>query len=50
VSHDEIGTLKDVNGDLVMDREQVIDPRWGMEQIIAHLAGFAPDDVTPFNS
>jgi hypothetical protein len=26
----------------------VIDPQWGLEQIIAHLAGFAPRDVTPF--
>jgi hypothetical protein len=27
----------------------VIDPRWGLEQIIAHLAGFPPEDVTPFS-
>jgi hypothetical protein len=28
--------------------EPVIDPRWGLEQIIAHLAKFPADDVTPF--
>jgi hypothetical protein len=28
--------------------EPRIDPRWGLEQIIAHLAGFAVEDVTPF--
>jgi hypothetical protein len=26
----------------------IIDPRWGLEQIIAKLAGFASEDVTPF--
>jgi hypothetical protein len=25
-----------------------IDPRWGLEEIVAHLAGFSPHDVTPF--
>ena len=25
-----------------------IDPRWGLEEIVAHLAGFPPGDVTPF--
>jgi Putative abortive phage resistance protein AbiGi, antitoxin len=25
-----------------------IDPRWGLEQIIAHLAGLAPADISPF--
>lgn len=28
--------------------EPVIDPRWGLEQIIAHLAKFPLEDVTPF--
>jgi hypothetical protein len=25
-----------------------LDPRWGLEQIVAHLAGIPPSDVTPF--
>jgi hypothetical protein len=25
-----------------------IDPRWGLERIIAHLAGFSTDEITPF--
>lgn len=25
-----------------------IDPRWGLEAIIAHLAGFKPEDISPF--
>jgi hypothetical protein len=25
-----------------------IDPRWGLETIIAHLAGFEPADISPF--
>ena len=25
-----------------------IDPRWGLEEIVAHLAGFPLRDVTPF--
>jgi len=29
-------------------RREFIDPRWGLEQIIAHLAGVPPQDVTPF--
>lgn len=32
----------------VPPREPTIDPRWGLEQIIAHLAGFSRADVTPF--
>lgn len=28
--------------------QPVIDPRWGLEQIIAHLAKFPSEDVTPF--
>jgi hypothetical protein len=45
----EIKKLKDHDGDPVTDREAVIDPRWGLEQIIAHLAGFTSQDITPFN-
>jgi hypothetical protein len=26
----------------------LIDPTWGLEQIIAHLAGFPADEWTPF--
>ena len=37
--------LVDPEGDPLEPR---IDPRWGLEQIIARLAGFAPEDVTPF--
>jgi len=33
---------------LPADIGPVIDPRWGLEQIIARLAGFASGDVTPF--
>jgi hypothetical protein len=29
-------------------RRAFIDPRWGLEQIIAHLAGIPAQDVTPF--
>jgi hypothetical protein len=29
-------------------RRKCIDPRWGLEQVIAHLAGVPPEDVTPF--
>ncbi len=29
-------------------RRHCIDPRWGLEQIIAHLAGIPDEDVTPF--
>jgi hypothetical protein len=29
-------------------KREFIDPRWGLEQIIAHLAGIQPEDVTPF--
>jgi Putative abortive phage resistance protein AbiGi, antitoxin len=29
-------------------RRQCIDPRWGLEQIVAHLAGIPDDQVTPF--
>jgi hypothetical protein len=29
-------------------KREFIDPRWGLEQIIAHLAGIPPSDVTPF--
>jgi Putative abortive phage resistance protein AbiGi, antitoxin len=29
-------------------RREFIDPRWGLEQIIAHLAGIPVQDVTPF--
>jgi hypothetical protein len=25
-----------------------IDPRWGLEEIVAHLAGFPPREVSPF--
>ena len=25
-----------------------LDPRWGLEEIVAHLAGFAAEDVSPF--
>ncbi len=31
-------------------RRQCIDPRWGLERIIAHLMGLGSDDVTPFES
>lgn len=44
---DEIATLTDHDGDPL--REPVIDPRWGLEQIIAHLAGFKAADITPFD-
>ena len=26
-----------------------IDPRWGLEEIVAHLAGFPPRDISPFS-
>lgn len=29
-------------------KRRFIDPRWGLERIIAHLAGMPKDDVTPF--
>jgi len=29
-------------------RRQCIDPRWGLEQIVAHLAGIPSEQVTPF--
>jgi hypothetical protein len=29
-------------------KRQCIDPRWGLEQIVAHLAGIPSSDVTPF--
>lgn len=29
--------------------KQCIDPRWGLEQIVAHLAGIPADQVTPFS-
>jgi hypothetical protein len=41
----EIEQLVDAGG---VALSPVIDPRWGLEQIIAHLAGFSLDDVTPF--
>jgi hypothetical protein len=30
-------------------KRQFIDPRWGLERIIAHLGGIAKTDVTPFS-
>jgi hypothetical protein len=44
----EIDELRDHQDDPLHKREPVIDPRWGLEQIIAHLAGFKQGDVTPF--
>jgi hypothetical protein len=42
---DEVEQLVDAQGARLTP---VIDPRWGLEQIIARLAGFSLDDVTPF--
>jgi hypothetical protein len=42
---DEIDDLCDEIG---LPLKPVVDPRWGLEQIIAHLSGFRDDDVTPF--
>jgi Putative abortive phage resistance protein AbiGi, antitoxin len=44
---EEIESLLDHEGNPV---HPVIDPRWGLEQIIAHLAGFPGGDVTPFGA
>lgn len=33
-----------------LDRQpRCIDPRWGMEQIVAHLVGLGQDEITPFH-
>lgn len=47
---DEIETLIRHDGLRVADHEPVIDPRWGLEQIIARLAGFDLADITPFTT
>lgn len=31
-------------------KRRFVDPRWGLERIIAHLAGMSKGDVTPFDS
>jgi hypothetical protein len=42
---DEIDTI---NGRVGHSLRPWIDPRWGLEEIVAHLAGFPLRDVTPF--
>lgn len=44
---DEMDSIREATED---NTAHMIDPRWGLEQIIAHLAGFAPEDVTPFEA
>jgi hypothetical protein len=29
-------------------KRKCIDPRWSLEQVVAHLAGVPKDDITPF--
>jgi hypothetical protein len=31
-------------------KRRFVDPRWGLERIIAHLAGMPKDYVTPFDA
>lgn len=31
-------------------KREYIDPRWGLEQIVAHLAAMPPEDVSPFTT
>jgi hypothetical protein len=47
---DEIDDLERHDGLKLADHEPVIDPRWGLEQIIARLAKLDPRDITPFGS
>jgi hypothetical protein len=42
---EEMQSIREAIGDPDLP---VIDPRWGLEQIIAHLAGFSGAEVTPF--
>jgi Putative abortive phage resistance protein AbiGi, antitoxin len=34
----------------LVGERRCIDPRWSLEQIIGHLSGLAPEDMTPFRS
>lgn len=42
------GEIERVNERVGRDLHPWIDPRWGLEEIVAHLAGFTADDVSPF--
>ena len=37
-----------INGRVRRELTPWLDPRWGLEEIIAHLSGFPPAEVTPF--
>jgi hypothetical protein len=40
--------IDEVNQRVGHDLHPWLDPRWGLEEIVAHLAGFSAADVTPF--
>jgi hypothetical protein len=42
---EEMGLVREETG---QQRVPMLDPRWGLEQIVAHLAGFTADEWTPF--
>ena len=44
-TEDEIDTISNRVG---RELDPWLDPRWGLEEIVAHLAGFPLRDVTPF--
>jgi len=49
-AEDEIGDLERHDGKKLAAKGPVIDPRWGLERIIASLAKLNPRDITPFSS
>lgn len=40
--------IDQINARVGHDLAPWLDPRWGLEEIVAHLAGFPPNEVSPF--